>query len=80
MITALEYIKSIQATGGWSKFDEIMSRLARSGYAMRILDKNPEKAASLDFRITNHIRTKDYRSWLKRRNRTQTERIHYEDC
>jgi len=69
MRTAQEYISAIQATGGWTRFDAIMSKLARSGYAMRIMDKNPEKATSLDFRITNHIRTKDYRTWLKRRNR-----------
>jgi hypothetical protein len=61
------YISAIEATGGWERFDKIMYGLARSGHSMRMLDKYPEKAASLDFRITNYIRTCDYRSWRKRR-------------
>ena len=61
------YSSAIEATGGWERFDKIMSGLARFYRSMRLLDNNPEKAASLDFRITNHIRTSDYRTWLKRR-------------
>jgi len=62
------YISAIEATGGWERFDRIMDGLAHSAYSRKMLDQNPEKAASLDFRITNHIRTKDYRSWRKRHN------------
>jgi len=62
MITTQNYISAIEATGGWEKFDKIMGSLARFGHSMKMLDQHPEKAASLDFRITNYIRTKDYRS------------------
>ncbi len=69
MITLQEHISAIEATGGWKKFYEIMDGVAHSAYSIRRLDKNPGKAASLNFRITNYIRTKDYRSWLKRRGK-----------
>ena len=65
MITAQEYISAIKATGGWERFDRIMDGVAHASHSRTILDNNPEKAASLDFRITNYIRTRDYRSWLK---------------
>lgn len=55
----------LTACGEQEKHNQIMHNLAWSAHSYRILTENFDKAFSLNFRITNSIKTRHYVSFLR---------------